>query len=60
MLPKLLDPRPYFANLPDPRRETRNQLHSLQDILMIVLCAVLRGVNYRSHLLLGVPTPATT
>jgi predicted transposase YbfD/YdcC len=45
MLPKLLDPRPYFAGLPDPRRETRNKLHPLQDILMIVLCAVLSGVE---------------
>ena len=38
MLPKLLDPRPYSANLPDPRRETRNKLHPLQDILMIAQC----------------------
>ena len=45
MLPKLLDPRPYFADLPDPRRETRNKLHKLHDILMIVLCAVLSGVE---------------
>ena len=45
MLPELLDPRPYFADLPDPRRETRNKLHKLQDILMIVLCAVLSGVE---------------
>ena len=35
MLPQLLDPRPYFANLPDPRRETRNKLHKLHDILMV-------------------------
>ena len=45
MLPKLLDPRPYFADLADPRRETRNKLHSLHDILMIVLYAVLSGVE---------------
>jgi len=45
MLPKLLDPRPYFADLPDPRRETRNKLHKLHDILIIVLCAVLSGVE---------------
>ena len=45
MLPQLLDPRPYFADLPDPRRETRNKLHKLHDILMIVLCAVLSGVE---------------
>ena len=44
MLPKLLDPRPYFADLPDPRRETRNKLHKLHDILMIVFCAVLGGI----------------
>ena len=45
MLPQLLDPRPYFADLPDPRRETRNKLHLLQDILMIVPCAVLSSVE---------------
>jgi hypothetical protein len=45
MSPKLLDPRPYFTDLPDPRRETRNKLHKLQDILMIVFCAVLGGVE---------------
>ena len=42
MLP---DPRPYFADLPDPRRETRNKLHPLNDIVMIVLCAVLSGIE---------------
>jgi predicted transposase YbfD/YdcC len=45
MRPPLLDPRPYFADLPDPRRETQNKLHKLHDILMIVLCAVLSGVE---------------
>ena len=45
MRPQLLDPRPYFADLPDPRRETRNKLHKLHDIPMIVLCAVLSGVE---------------
>ncbi len=45
MRPQLLDPRPYFASLPDPRRETRNKLHKLHDILMIVLCAVLSRVE---------------
>ncbi len=44
MWPMLPDPRPYFADLPDPRRETRNKLHPLNDIVMIVLCAVLSGV----------------
>jgi len=42
MLP---DPRPYFADLVDPRRVTRNKLHKLQDIVMIVLCAVISGVE---------------
>ena len=40
MLP---NPQPYFADLPDPRRETRNKLHKLEDIIMITLCAVLGG-----------------
>lgn len=42
MLP---DPRPYFAGLSDPRREAKSKLHKLSDILMIVFCAVLRGVE---------------
>jgi predicted transposase YbfD/YdcC len=42
MLP---DPRPYFAEVSDPRRETRNKLHALHDILMIVFCAVLSGIE---------------
>ena len=42
MLP---DPRPYFAGLIGPRRETKNKLHKLSDIIMIVLCAVLSGVE---------------
>lgn len=42
MLP---DPRPYFADLHDPRRETKNKLHKLSDIVMIVFCAVLSGVE---------------
>ena len=42
MLP---DPRPYFASLSDPRRETRNKLRKLSNILMIVFCAVLSGVE---------------
>ena len=42
MLP---DPRPYFAELTDPRRETKNKLHKLSDIVMIVLCAVLSGIE---------------
>lgn len=42
MLP---DPRPYFADLVDPRRETKNKLHKLGDIVMIVFCAVLSGIE---------------
>jgi len=42
MLP---DPMPYFADLVDPRRETKNKLHKLTDIVMIVLCAVLSGIE---------------
>lgn len=42
MLP---DPRPFFAEIADPRRETKNKLHKLSDILMIVFCAVLSGIE---------------
>jgi predicted transposase YbfD/YdcC len=42
MLP---NPMPYFEDLKDPRRETKNKLHKLNDIVMIVLCAVLSGVE---------------
>ena len=42
MLP---NPYPYFAQLPDPRRETKNKLHKLEDIIMIVLCSVLSGIE---------------
>jgi predicted transposase YbfD/YdcC len=42
MLP---NPMPYFEDLKDPRRETKNKLHKLGDILMIVLCAVLSGIE---------------
>jgi hypothetical protein len=42
MLP---DPRPYFADRCDPRRETRNKLHKLSDMVMIVFGAVLSGVE---------------
>jgi len=45
MPPRLLDLRPYFANLPDPRRVTQNKLHSLHNILLIVLSAVLSGIE---------------
>lgn len=39
----LANPQAYFAELPDPRRTTRNKLHKLEDIVMITLCAVLCG-----------------
>jgi predicted transposase YbfD/YdcC len=42
MLP---NPAPYFSEIKDPRRETKNKLHKLHDILMIVLCAVLSGIE---------------
>lgn len=42
MLP---NPAPYFSELKDPRRETKNKLHKLGDIVMIVLCAVLSGIE---------------
>lgn len=45
MNPRLPDPRPYFAELEDPRRATRNKLHKLDDIVMIVFCAVLSGIE---------------
>jgi hypothetical protein len=34
-----------FADLPDPRRETRNKLHHLTDILAIATCAVIAGAE---------------
>src|SRR3954449_4359910 len=34
-----------FADLPDPRRATRNKLHSLTDILTIATCAVIGGAE---------------
>jgi hypothetical protein len=34
-----------FADLPDPRRETANKLHSLTDILTIATCAVIGGAR---------------
>lgn len=42
MLP---DSRPYFANLTDSRRETKNKLHKLTDILMIAFYSVLSGIE---------------
>jgi hypothetical protein len=34
-----------FDDLPDPRRETANKLHSLTDLLAIATCAVLGGAE---------------
>jgi predicted transposase YbfD/YdcC len=34
-----------FADLPDPRIETANKLHSLTDILVIATCAVIAGAD---------------
>jgi predicted transposase YbfD/YdcC len=34
-----------FSDLPDPRRETRNKLHRLTDILTIATCAVIAGAG---------------
>ncbi len=34
-----------FDDLPDPRRDTRNKLHRLTDILAIATCAVIAGAD---------------
>src|SRR3954452_8958174 len=34
-----------FDDLPDPRRDTRNKLHRLTDILTIATCAVISGAE---------------
>lgn len=34
-----------FAELPDPRRETKNKIHRLTDILVIATCAVISGAE---------------
>ena len=34
-----------FDDLPDPRRDTRNKLHHLTDILVIATCAVIAGAD---------------
>lgn len=39
------DPRPYFKELHDPRREGGRKLHKLEDILFIMLAATLCGVE---------------
>ncbi len=43
--PMLPNPKPYFDQVPDPRRETENKLHALSDILCIALCAVISGCD---------------
>ena len=42
MLP---NPMRYFQDSKDPRRETKNKLRKLTDVVMIVLRAVLRGIE---------------
>lgn len=34
-----------FAELPDPRADTANELHALTDILSISVCAIIGGAN---------------
>jgi len=34
-----------FDGLPDPRRDTRNKLHRLTDLLVIATCAVIGGAE---------------
>ena len=34
-----------FADLPDPRRDTKNKVHLLTDILVIATCAVIAGAE---------------
>jgi len=34
-----------FADLPDPRRDTKNKVHKLTDILTIATCAVIAGAE---------------
>lgn len=36
---------PLLADVPDPRRDTENKLHRLDDILVIATCAVLGGAG---------------
>ena len=34
-----------FDDLPDPRRDTRNKLHRLTDVLVITTCALIGGAE---------------
>jgi hypothetical protein len=36
----MMSPEPYFKQLSDPRRQTKNKKHSLSSILAITLCGV--------------------
>jgi len=56
----LTNPQAYLKNLPDPRRETKNKLHKLEDIVMIVMCLLLSGIPSRDTLsaVLGRLNPA--
>jgi len=42
---KLLNPMLYVHDLKEPRRERKNKLHSLSEIVMIALCAVLEFLS---------------
>ncbi len=41
----LKHPLPYFENITDPRRNTKNKLHPLQSIIFITLCATICGYD---------------
>jgi predicted transposase YbfD/YdcC len=43
------DPRPFFMDLIDPRRDGGNKLHKLTDILFIILAATLSGTEDLVH-----------
>ncbi len=41
----LANPKTYFSQLSDPRRETKNKLHLLEDIIIISLCGAICGYD---------------
>ncbi|MDR2688292.1 MAG: transposase family protein [Azoarcus sp.] len=41
----MLSPKPYFMQVSDPRRQTKNKKHRVSDILGITLCGVLMGLE---------------
>jgi DDE_Tnp_1-associated len=45
MAKPLPNPLPYFAQISDPRRETRNKRHLLEGILALTLCGMLAGAD---------------